>query len=186
MPKTTKKTKEKKADFTKAKLKLGKGKQVANNATNTSFKARSIALPAQNPLLRSLKQHTNEDGPIPQEDDTRDTDYIPTSKRGLTLPEVLITLRHPNAGARRDGLSELKDVLIDGAESRVGPGYGYGYGRREGEVGRVINGILRMVPDEDSSVRKGLLVFLGWYLPLIPAVSVLTKWPRCSVPVYLC
>lgn len=40
MPKITKKKKEKAADFSKAKLKLGKGKQVANNATDTSYKAR--------------------------------------------------------------------------------------------------------------------------------------------------
>lgn len=31
----------------KTKVKLGKGKQVANNATDTSYKARSIALPNQ-------------------------------------------------------------------------------------------------------------------------------------------
>lgn len=40
MPKITKKKKDKAADFAKAKLKLGKGKQAATNATDTSYKAR--------------------------------------------------------------------------------------------------------------------------------------------------
>ena len=40
MPKATKKRKQKAADFSKAKLKLGKGKQVASNVIDTSFKAR--------------------------------------------------------------------------------------------------------------------------------------------------
>jgi hypothetical protein len=40
MPKASKKRKEKAADFAKAKLKLGKGKQLPSNAIDTSFKAR--------------------------------------------------------------------------------------------------------------------------------------------------
>ncbi|POV93962.1 hypothetical protein PSHT_16519, partial [Puccinia striiformis] len=43
MPKSQKQKKAKAADFTKAKLKLGKGKQVANNATNTSYSSKIIA-----------------------------------------------------------------------------------------------------------------------------------------------
>jgi hypothetical protein len=40
MPKSQKQKKAKAADFTKAKLKLGKGKQAANNATNTSYSSK--------------------------------------------------------------------------------------------------------------------------------------------------
>jgi hypothetical protein len=40
MPKSAKKRKDKAADFAKAKLKLGKGKQLASNAIDTSFKAK--------------------------------------------------------------------------------------------------------------------------------------------------
>ncbi|QRW12075.1 Testis-expressed sequence 10 protein [Ceratobasidium sp. AG-Ba] len=47
MPKSSKKRKEKAADFAKAKLKLGKGKKPASNEIDTSFKARSVALPSQ-------------------------------------------------------------------------------------------------------------------------------------------
>jgi pre-rRNA-processing protein IPI1 len=44
MPKATKKKKEKAADFSKAKLKLGKGKKVPSNVIDTSFKARCVSL----------------------------------------------------------------------------------------------------------------------------------------------
>jgi hypothetical protein len=46
MPKASKKRKDKAADFAKAKLKLGKGKQLPNNAIDTSFKARCPSSPA--------------------------------------------------------------------------------------------------------------------------------------------
>ncbi|KAJ9108480.1 hypothetical protein QFC20_003386 [Naganishia adeliensis] len=152
MPKiVTKKTKAKAADFAKAKLKLGKGKQAATNATDTSYKARSIALPSQNPLLRSLKAD--------HEDPTANT--TPTSRRGLTLDEVLVNLHHHNAGVKKDALSELKDVLVNGAEM------GVQMGQREGEIGRVIRGVLGLISNEESSVRKALLQFLGWYLTLL-------------------
>jgi hypothetical protein len=49
MPKSAKKRKDKAADFSKAKLKLGKGKQLASNAIDTSFKARC----ALDPLARA-------------------------------------------------------------------------------------------------------------------------------------
>ncbi|KAG6334293.1 hypothetical protein ID866_4790 [Astraeus odoratus] len=47
MPKSAKKKKEKVADFTKAKLKLGKGKKLPNNVVDTSFKARNAILSAR-------------------------------------------------------------------------------------------------------------------------------------------
>ncbi|KAJ9097417.1 hypothetical protein QFC19_006787 [Naganishia cerealis] len=154
MPKITKKKKEKAADFSKAKLKLGKGKQTANNATDTSYKARSIALPTQNPLLRSLKAD--------QEDDPS-SNQIPSSRRGLSLSEVLVHLHHHNAGVKKDALNELKDVLVNGVE------LGVQMGQREGEVGRVIRGVLGLISNEEASVRKALLSFLSWYLALLPS-----------------
>ncbi|GHJ88879.1 hypothetical protein NliqN6_5281 [Naganishia liquefaciens] len=150
-PKVTKKQKAKAADFSKAKLKLGKGKQAANNATDTSYKARSIALPSQNPLLRSLKDDA----------EAGTASSIPTSKRGLTLDDVLGNLHHHNAGVKKDALGELKDVLVNGVE------LGVQMGQRQGEIGRVIRGVLGLISNEESSVRKALLQFLGWYLMLL-------------------
>lgn len=45
MPKSQKQKKAKAADFTKARLKVGKGKQIASNATNTNYSSKSPSLP---------------------------------------------------------------------------------------------------------------------------------------------
>ncbi|OJT03033.1 hypothetical protein TRAPUB_6376 [Trametes pubescens] len=84
MPKSTKKKKDKAADFSKAKLKLGKGKQEANNVIDTSFKARSIALPSQSIAT------------------DRDTD-APTTRRRLTFDSLVVHLKHYNHNTRKGG-----------------------------------------------------------------------------------
>lgn len=74
---------------------------------------------------------------------------------------MLVNLHHHNAGVKKDALSELKDVLVDGAEK------GVQMGQREGEIGRVVRGVLGLISNEEASVRKALLQFLGWYLALL-------------------
>ncbi len=76
------------------------------------------------------------------------TSSTPTSRRGVTLAEALLILRHPNAGARKDALGEVKEILVNGVEG------GVAMGRREGEVGKVlgINGVVRLVADEVSGL----------------------------------
>lgn len=61
---------------------------------------------------------------------------------------MLLTLRHPNAGVRKDGLGALKDVLVAGAEM------GVGIGKREGETGKVIAGVVRLLGDDVSTTCK--------------------------------
>ncbi|KAI0273534.1 hypothetical protein BC834DRAFT_921576 [Gloeopeniophorella convolvens] len=92
MPKATKKKKEKAADFSKAKLKLGKGKQLPTNQVDTSFKARSIALPTQS---------------IAVENDAS----APTTKRRLTFADLLAHLKHHNSGVKKDALSGLRELF---------------------------------------------------------------------------
>ncbi|TDL28320.1 hypothetical protein BD410DRAFT_780804 [Rickenella mellea] len=103
MPKSSKKRKEKAADFNKAKLKLGKGKQAASNAIDTSFKARSIALPQQSITV------------------TKDAS-VPTTKRKLTFDDLTSHLKHHNVGVRRDaimGLRELCEGYPDVLEAKL-------------------------------------------------------------------
>ncbi|KAJ3511187.1 hypothetical protein NLJ89_g4242 [Agrocybe chaxingu] len=92
MPKSAKKRKEKVADFSKAKLKLGKGKTLVNNAIDTSFKARSIVLPSQS---------------IAVEKDSSE----PITKRQLTFSDLLSHLKHYNAGTRK-GTNLLHDCFM--------------------------------------------------------------------------
>ncbi|KAG7099292.1 hypothetical protein E1B28_001151 [Marasmius oreades] len=92
MPKSSKKRKDKAADFAKAKLKLGKGKQAPSNVIDTSFKARSIALPNQSITI----EHDGE---------------TPTTKRRQTLDDLISHLKHHNPGARKDALFGLRELL---------------------------------------------------------------------------
>ncbi|KAG8934272.1 hypothetical protein FRC01_004053 [Tulasnella sp. 417] len=89
----SKKTKKNKvADFSKPKLKLGKGKQLATNATDTSFKSRSIALPTQSISI--------------QKDQS-----LPTIRRNLTLDQLVIQTKHYSVTVRKDGLLGVKEFL---------------------------------------------------------------------------
>ncbi|KAL0068383.1 rRNA processing protein [Marasmius tenuissimus] len=97
MPKSSKKRKDKAADFAKAKLKLGKGKQTPSNVIDTSFKARSIALPTQ-----SITVEKDEDAP--------------TTRRRQTLDDLLSHLKHHNAGTRKDAVLGLKELVTDHLE----------------------------------------------------------------------
>ncbi|RSH89327.1 hypothetical protein EHS25_002439 [Saitozyma podzolica] len=141
MPKATKKKKDKDADFTKAKLKLGKGKKAPSNATDTSFKARSIALPGQNPLVRALA------------DRQADGSGEGITAQGLTLDEVLVRFRHPNAGVRRESLGGLKEILVR---------------QPDREIGKVLRALGALIGDDDATVRKSLLGLFGWYIPANP------------------
>ncbi|KAJ7169975.1 hypothetical protein C8R46DRAFT_219616 [Mycena filopes] len=92
MPKSAKKRKDKAADFSKAKFKLGKGKKLANNAIDTSFKARSIALPSQSITV-------DKDGDAP------------TTRRRLTFDDLIVHLKHYSAGTRKDAIAGLRELL---------------------------------------------------------------------------
>ncbi|KAM6498183.1 hypothetical protein JOM56_006131 [Amanita muscaria] len=136
MPKSAKRKKEKAADFTKAKLKLGK-KQTPSNVVDTSFKARSVALPNQ-----SITVDKNED--------------IPTTKRKLTFDDLIVHLRHYNTTTRKDailGMRELLDVH---------------WSLLQVHLVALLNGLMRLISDEDVGVRKTLISFISWLLPRIP------------------
>ncbi|KAJ3895018.1 hypothetical protein GG344DRAFT_39697 [Lentinula edodes] len=146
MPKSAKRRKEKAADFAKAKLKLGKGKQAPSNAIDTSFKARSIALPSQS---------------IAVEKD----DSAPTTRRKLSLDDLIVNIKHHNPGTRKDtifGFRELLDAhweLIDSS------------------LPILINVTVRIIGDEDASVRKALLSFYSWLIPRIPKEDLVPHAP---------
>ncbi|WAR53669.1 hypothetical protein PtB15_3B177 [Puccinia triticina] len=91
MPKSQKQKKARAADFTKAKLKLGKGKQIANNATNTSYSAKTIALPNQK--IRT------------------ENTAVPTTRSNLTLDDLIVRLRHYSPNTRKEALQGLREIL---------------------------------------------------------------------------
>ncbi|SPO29017.1 related to IPI1 - essential component of the Rix1 complex [Ustilago trichophora] len=91
MPKASKRKKEKKADFQKTKLKLGNGKQTANNATDVSFKAKTIALPQQS-------INADKSGKL-------------VNSRNLTVTDLALQLRHYSAGVRREAVGGIREIL---------------------------------------------------------------------------
>ncbi|KAF9974779.1 hypothetical protein BGZ73_001773 [Actinomortierella ambigua] len=92
MPKSSsKKKKEKNADFKKTKLKVGKKKAVADNFTDTSFKSKAISLPTQ-----SISQ---------------DKAALLTNSRNATFSELMTQLKHYSPGTRKDAIMGLKDLF---------------------------------------------------------------------------
>ncbi|KAI8980644.1 hypothetical protein BD414DRAFT_420409 [Trametes punicea] len=146
MPKSSKKKKDKAADFTKAKLKLGKGKQAPSNAVDTSFKARSIALPVQSIAL----------------DKSADA---PTTKRRLTFDDLIVHLKHYNAGTRRDAILGLRELLEAHSELI------------SAHLTTLVNNCVRIIGDEDASVRKALLSFFTWLFRQIPRDDLVPHSP---------
>ncbi|GAA93917.1 uncharacterized protein L969DRAFT_92176 [Mixia osmundae IAM 14324] len=137
MAKATKKKKEKKADFTKAKLKLGKGPLKSANATSTAFTARAINVSHQS-LGSSAKEGE-----------------ATTNKRRQTLADLLASLTHHNASTRKDallGLQELFTLHPHLAQSSLGP---------------VISATIRLGDDTDFQVRRALQSFYRFHLARI-------------------
>lgn len=76
-------------DFQKVKLKVGKKKPKADNATNTSFRSKGIHLPEQ------LKKDTSG----------------PTTHRNLGINDLLSQLHHYNANIKHSALLGLRELL---------------------------------------------------------------------------
>ncbi|KIJ21676.1 hypothetical protein PAXINDRAFT_5824 [Paxillus involutus ATCC 200175] len=147
MPKISKKNKEKVADFSKAKLKLGKGKKLPTNVVDTSFKARSIALPTQSIAIE--KDHT-----------------VPTTKRRRTFNDILSLLKHYSAGTRKaDAIFSARELFEDHP------------GLLETSITPLIGACVRLIGDEDPSVRKALLSFFWWLLPRVPRNDIIPHIP---------
>ncbi|XP_021164507.2 testis-expressed protein 10 homolog [Fundulus heteroclitus] len=83
------KKKKRQDDFQKVKLKVGKKKPRADNATNTNFRTKGICLPEQ------LKRDTSG----------------PTTHRQLGINELLSQLHHYNASVKHTALLGLKELL---------------------------------------------------------------------------
>lgn len=78
-------------DFKKTKPKLGKGKQPASNATDTSFKAKAIAMPQQSIML--------------------DRSQTATTRRRQTLNDLIQQTHHPSSGARKDAVMGMLELV---------------------------------------------------------------------------
>ena len=78
-------------DFKKKKQKLGKKKLAPTNATNTTVKVKTIALPEQSQTVAKSGL---------------------TTHRNLTMTELLAQLKHYNPDVRSDALGGLYELLL--------------------------------------------------------------------------
>ena len=79
----------------KTKKKLGKGKQSPSNATNTSFKAKTISLPQQSITV------------------DRSTPIV--TRRHQTINDLVQNSHHYSPGVRRDAISGMLELIINHA-----------------------------------------------------------------------
>ncbi|CAO0792684.1 unnamed protein product [Mucor circinelloides] len=128
MPNARKKKAAKMEDFKKKKLKVGKQKSVPDSFTDTSFKSKSISLP---------NQSINED-----------KSHEITTSRNLTLADLVVQLKHYNAGVKKEALSGLTDICNSHPALLVS------------SLGLVVNGVLKLFVDDDRDVRKATLNYL--------------------------
>ncbi|KAG1783868.1 hypothetical protein EV702DRAFT_1055985 [Suillus placidus] len=146
MPKSSKKKKEKAVDFSKAKLKLGKGKQLPSNVVDTSFKARSIALPTQSIAI--------------EKDAT-----LPTTRRKQSFDDLVLLMKHYNANTRKDTIMSFRELF------ELHPDI------VESSMTILLGACVRLIGDEDAGVRKTLLSFLSWLLPLVSKENLIPHVP---------
>ncbi|PFH54547.1 hypothetical protein AMATHDRAFT_135182 [Amanita thiersii Skay4041] len=130
-----------------------KRKQKASDFTKPKFKLGKKQTPS-NLVSTSFKARSIA---IPSQSIATDKNTdVPTTTRNLSLDDLLVHLKHYNPTTRRDALFGLRE-LLDSHWSLL-----------QSHLVSLINSLVRLISDEDSSVRKALISFLSWLLPRIP------------------
>ena len=146
------------SDFSKAKSSLkAKQKATPSNATNTSFKSRSIVLPNQ--------------GTVTQIEERKQTKL--TDDKGRGVEELVTILRGVGSGGSGDQKAEALNslnVLCSRLPDRVTLGLG------------LLPIILPLITSNSSSIRLALHKFMTAFLKdtphdaLVPYVTIMTLW----------
>jgi pre-rRNA-processing protein IPI1 len=116
-----KKQQKKGIDFKKIKRKLGRKLPPPKNATNTEIKSKAIILPEQSVAAEKSG--------------------LATSKKGLTLKELLPQTSHHNAKVRKDALYGIKDLFKNHPEELQSHKYA------------IIQKLRERISDDDKLVR---------------------------------
>ncbi|KAK7881072.1 hypothetical protein WMY93_032322 [Mugilogobius chulae] len=131
------KKKKRQDDFQKVKLKIGKKKPKADNATNTSFRSKAISLPEQ------LKRDTSG----------------PTTHRNQGINDLLSQLHHHNANVKHGALLGLRELLsinpqlLDSHLSRLLSEVAAVFTDKDGDVRITATRVLRFVAQSVPSER---------------------------------
>ncbi|CAG8653340.1 3912_t:CDS:2, partial [Paraglomus occultum] len=92
---------------------------------------------------------------LPNQSITEDKSHELTNSRNLTLNDLVTQLRHYSANVRKDALLGLKDLF--NRYPQILPA----------SLSLVINTIVRLLVDEDATLRRILLSFMNEFIPIL-------------------
>ncbi|CAL9229381.1 unnamed protein product [Arabidopsis halleri] len=142
-----KKQQKKGIDFKKIKRKLGRKLPPPNNATNTEIKSKAIILPEQSVAAEKSG--------------------VATSKKGLTLKELLQQTSHHNAKVRKDALYGIKDLFKNHPEELQSHKYA------------IIQKLRERISDDDKLVRDAF--YQLFKIDIFPACKEDNQGPMVSL-----
>ncbi|KAM3929758.1 testis-expressed protein 10 [Leptodactylus fuscus] len=133
-------------DFQKVKLKVGKKKPRANNVTDTSCRVKSIHLSEQ------LKEDSS----------------LPTSKRKLTITDILSHMHHYNASVKHDALVGLREILST-HPSVI-----------DTHISVIMSEVAAVFTDKDAMVRSAAIAVLQHLAPMVSQEKIAPFFPLVS------
>ena len=142
-----KKKTQRQQDFQKVKLKVGRKVLKSQNETKISVKAKQIVIKEQ----LKAKQHLQET----------------TTRKRLTVPELLIHLAHYNPSMRYEGISGLSELVTRDLETVLA------------NLSALLERLSPIFVDKDGNVRRGCRNLLK---KLFPVVSVDRMEPFFGLP----
>ncbi|CAI9716540.1 pre-rRNA-processing protein IPI1 [Octopus vulgaris] len=143
--------KKKNEDFKKRKVKVGKKLPKKDNFTDTSFKTRTI----------QVLQHIRTKDPS-----------LPTTKRNLSIKDLMSQCQHYNSTIRRDGVNGLRELLVDYPELL------------SENLSQIMQKIAELFIDKESNVRQANLHLLKSILPFVSENVLSPFFPLLSA--HLC
>lgn len=146
-----KKKKKKNEDFKKKRVKVGKRLPKADNYTDTSFKTQTI----------QVLQHIR----------TKDS-ALPTTKRNLSIKDLLSQCQHYNASIRQDGVNGLRELLKEHPDLLTD------------NLSQVLRRTAELFTDKESTVRQANHRLLRAILPLVNDQALNAFFPQVSA--HLC
>ncbi|XP_069814665.1 testis-expressed protein 10 [Dendropsophus ebraccatus] len=133
-------------DFQKVKLKVGKKRPRADNVTDTNCRVKSIHLSEQ----------------------LRDDSSLPTSRRKLTLPDILSQMHHYNAGVKHDALVGLREILST-HPSVI-----------DTHISVIMSEVAALFSDKDPMVRSAAISVLQNLAPMVSQEKIAPFFPLVS------
>lgn len=133
-------------DFQKVKLKVGKKRPRADNVTDTNCRIKSIHLSEQ----------------------LREDPSLPTSRRKLTITDILSQMHHYNAGVKHDALVGLREVLS--THPLV----------IDTHISVIMSEVAAVFTDKDSMVRSAAISVLQHLAPIVSQEKIAPFFPLVS------